>query len=348
MDPDRAAWLAQTVEEPLEPELPIVDSHHHFWSRAGDEYLLDEFRADTGAGHNVVQTVFVECGEQVRTAGPPELRPVGETTWVASMAEESERTAGAMVAGIVGYSDLRLGPDAVRRSLDAHIDAAGGRFVGIRHATAWDASPNVFDHRTEPTAELLRDDTFRASAKVLAALGLAFDSFIYHPQIPELTELAQMFPDMPVVLNHTGAPLGVGPYAGKRYEVLADLTRSLAAFAVCPNAYVKLGGIGMPWFGNGWHELDRPPGSEAIAELWGPMFRRCVELFGPDRCMFESNFPVDRRSMSYVVAWNAYKRITADLSASERADLFAGTARRVYGLAGGPSDQRSRAVGAVL
>jgi predicted TIM-barrel fold metal-dependent hydrolase len=332
VDSERARWLGERVEPALEPDLLIVDSHHHLWSHPGDEYGLEDLRADTGAGHHVVQTVFVECGERIRDEGPAELRSLEETRWVAGLADQSDRTPGAVIAGIVGYVDLRLGPDAVRRGLEAHREAAGGRLVGVRHATAWHTSPAIFDHRTHPTEALLLDERFRASVAVLADLGLTFDSFIYHPQVPELTELAGRFPDVQVILDHVGSPVGVGPYAGRRHEVLVELEGYLAALAAQPNAHLKLGGIGMPWFGNAWHKDEVPPSSEDVAAAWGPFFRRCIDLFGPDRCMFESNFPVDRRSMSYVVAWNAYKRLTADLSPGERGQLFSGTARRVYGL----------------
>lgn len=332
MDSEHASWLEQTVEQALEPDLPIVDSHHHLWSHPGDEYFLEDLWADTGAGHNVVQTVFVECGERGRADGPPELRLLEETRWVAELAGQSDHASGAVIAGIVGYVDLRLGPDAVRRGLEAHREGAGGRLVGVRHATAWHSSPAIIDHRTHPTEALLLDERFGASVGVLGELGLTFDSFIYHPQVPELTDLAGRFPDLPVILDHVGGPVAVGPYAGRRAEILVELEGHLAALAARPNAHLKIGGIGMPFFGNAWHKREAPPSSEYIAATWGPFLRRCIDLFGPDRCMFESNFPVDRRSMSYAVEWNAYKRITADLSPGERADLFSGTARRVYGL----------------
>ena len=324
--------MGRTVEQALEPDLPIVDSHHHLWSHPGDEYLLDDLRADTGAGHNVVQTVFVECGERSRDDVPAELRSIEETRWVAGLAAHGDHTPGAVIAGIVGYVDLRLGPDAVRRGLEAHREAAGGRLVGVRHATAWHPSPAIVDHRTHPTEALLLDEGFGASLAVVGDLGLTFDSFVYHPQVPELTELAGRFPDLPVILDHVGGPVGVGPYVGHRHEVLVELADHLASLAARPNAHLKLGGIGMPLFGNAWHKRQLPPSSEDIAAAWAPFFRRCIDLFGPERCMFESNFPVDRRSTSYLVEWNAYKRLTADLSPGERAELFSGTARRVYGL----------------
>jgi predicted TIM-barrel fold metal-dependent hydrolase len=299
---------------------------------SGDEYLLGDLRADTSAGHNVVQTVFIECGERIREDAPAELRLLQETRWVAGLADESDHTPGAAIAGVVGYVDLRLGPDAVRRGLEAHREAAGGRLVGLRHGTLWHSSPLISAYRTRPTEGLLLDERFRDSVAVLSDLGLTFDSLVYHSQVPEVTDLAGRFPDLTVILDHVGVPLIVGPHAGRRDEVLLELESHLAALAARPNAHLKLGGIGMPTFGNDWHEREAPPSSEDIASAWGPFLRRCIDLFGPDRCMFESNFPVDRRSMTYTVEWNAYKRITANLSPAERADLFSDTARRVYGL----------------
>jgi L-fuconolactonase len=333
MDPAVVAWLATTAEDALEPDLPVVDPHHHLWEFPTDTYQLDELRADTGSGHNVVQTVFVECAWAYRPDGPDALRPVGETASVAAVAARSAATAGAEIAGIVSFADLTLGA-GVEAVLDAHAAAGDGRFRGIRHATAWDAGPGIRRTHTNPVQGQMGEADFRAGFAVLARLGHSFDAWLYHPQLPELADLAKAFPEATIVLDHIGGPLGIGPYAGRRAEVLEQWRPGMAAVAACPNVVLKVGGIGMTAYGMDLHKRPESPTSAQLAEVWEPDLRTCIELFGPDRCMFESNFPVDKRSCSYVVLWNAFKRVAASmgLSPSEKADIFAGTARRAYRL----------------
>ncbi|MPY96375.1 MAG: amidohydrolase family protein [Acidimicrobiia bacterium] len=331
MDDAERNWLARTAEEPLEPELAICDPHHHLWDFPTDRYLLDELRGDTGAGHNVVSTVFVECTSAYRSRGPEELRPVGETEFVAAAAAESERRAGAEIKGIVSFADLSLG-EAVRPVLEAHVEAGQGRFRGIRHATAWDRGPGVRVAHTAPPPGLMGEPGFQEGVAELGRLGLSFDAWLYHPQLVELANLARVCPDVRIVLDHLGAPLGLGPYAGHRDEVLAAWRSGMEAVAACPNVVLKVGGIGLPLYGFEWHKNDKPPTSEELAVTWGPEIRWCIELFGPERAMFESNFPVDRKSTSYVVLWNAFKRIAAGASPAEKADLFHDSAARAYRL----------------
>ena len=323
-------WLALTAEDAIEPERPIVDAHHHLWTHVDPPYLLDDLLADTGAGHNVVATVFIECGwNWDRDTADPVMIPVPETAAVAELARRSDTAGGARIAAIVGHADLRHGA-AAGRALDALAAAGDGRFVGIRHATAWDADPSIPNHRTDPVAGLMDDATWRAGFAELARRGLTYDAWLYHPQIPELVRLARDFPDVQMICDHLGGPLGVRSYAERREEVWAATRASLQELASCPNVALKLGGIGMPIMGDRWHRGERPPSSVELAATWGDLIRWCVETFGADRCMFESNFPVDRVSCSYVVLWNGFKRMVGDASDDEKAALFAGTARRVY------------------
>ena len=270
----------------------------------------------------------------VRATGPEELRPVGETEFVngvAAMSASGIYGKTKVCAGIVGHADLTLG-SRVEPVLAAHIRAGGDRFRGIRHITAWDGDDSIRNPAYSPPPGLLADKAFREGFAVLARLGLSFDAWLYHPQINELTDLARAFPRAKIVLNHVGGPIGIGPYAGKRKEVFAAWAASIEALAACPNVCVKVGGLGMRMGGFGFHEKAEPPSSETLAAAWRPYVETCIEAFGPSRCMFESNFPVDKGSYSYPVFWNACKLLAKAASHGEKADLFAGTAARFYRL----------------
>jgi len=321
------------VEDVLEPERPICDPHHHLWDHPGRRYLLDELRADTGSGHNVVATVFVECMSMYRASGPPEMRPVGETEFVngvAAMSASGGFGSTRVAGGIVSFADLALG-ERVGPVLDAHL-AVSPRFRGIRHAAGWEASDQVRNSHTNPPPGLLGDARFRRGFAELAPRGLTFDAWLYHPQLPELTDLAKAFPDTTIILDHFGGPLGIGPYAGRRAEVFGVWKTAIRVLADCPNVVVKLGGLVMPLNGFGFHKREQPIGSVELAEATRDWYLHTIECFGVARCMFESNFPVDKASVSYRVLWNSFKRIAAGFSAAERAALFHDTAVRVYRL----------------
>ncbi|HSG88417.1 MAG TPA: amidohydrolase family protein [Pseudomonadales bacterium] len=329
--PEHAAWLDQVVEAAIEPDLPICDPHHHLWDRGGYRYLLDELLADLRTGHRVVSTVFVECSAMYRAEGPEALRPVGETEFVngvAAMCASGEYGDVRACAAIVGMADCLLGAP-VGEVLDAHL-AASGRFRGIRHAAGWDPSEQVRNSHTNPPPELYRHPQFRAGFAELAPRGLTFEAWQYHHQLSQVTELAQAFPDTVIILDHFSGPLGIGPYAGRREEILEVWKRDLAACAACPNVVAKLGGLVMPVNGFGFHKRERPATSDEIVAATGDYYRHAIDCFGVDRCMFESNFPVDKASVSYGVLFNAFKKLVADGSPTEKAALFHDTAVRVY------------------
>ena len=319
------------AEVALEPGLPICDAHHHLWERAPNRYLLEDFLNDLGAGHNIVCTVAVECGYGYRKHGPDSLKPVGETEFLDSIAERvaaGPYSRTRIAAAIVGFADLSLG-DRVAAVLEAHMAASPRRFRGIRHSSTWDASGAL---RKEAGPGLLGDGQFRRGFAWLKKLGLSFDAWLYHPQLNEVVELARAFPDVTIVLNHIGAPLGVGPYAGKKNEVFQAWSGGIAAVARCSNVNVKLGGFGSARSGHDWHERTVKPSSEELSGILKPYFEWCIEKFGPDRCMFESNFPVEKVANSYRVIWNAFKKLTQKYASTERAALFHDTAYRVYHL----------------
>lgn len=330
----RGDWLALTFEEALEPDLEICDPHHHLWPEPTlrfPRYDLEDLQLDTGAGHNVVDTVFIDCAAAYRTEGLVALRPVGETEFVADRAARSEQQEGATIAAIVSFADMTLGDD-VRPVLEAHVAAAGGRFRGIRHVGAWDGSDAIAASHTNPPPHLYRQDDFRRGLAVLSSMDLSFEAWQYHTQLGEVAELAAALPDLSIILNHIGGPLGIGPYAGKRAQVEEAWRADMVTLAAAPNVTLKVGGIGMSRFGTDFHSWDAPPSSEQLLERWGDQLRFCIATFGTSRCMFESNFPVDSESCSYTVLWNAFKKVSADYPPEERAKLFHGTARQVYRL----------------
>lgn len=322
-------------EEILEPELAICDPHHHLWDYPGkSRYLLDELLADTGSGHNIVSTVFVECGSFYREDGPEALRPVGETEFVNGVAAMSASGVyGPMraCAGIVGFADLTLGGE-VEEVLAAHMVAGGGRFRGIRHAAGWDSSAAVHNSHTNPPEHLYARPDFRAGFAKLADFQMSFEAWQFHPQLPDLLDLARAFPEQPIVLDHVGGFLGIGPYESKRDQIYPSWAANIRDLAECPNVVVKLGGLAMSMCGFGFNKREVPASSQELADTWRPYVETCIEAFGPERSMFESNFPMDKVSCSYATLWNAFKRLASGASAGEKALLFRDVARRVYRL----------------
>lgn len=330
--PVRPEWLALRSEAVIEPDLPIVDPHHHLWTRPGRDYLIPEFLSDI-RGHNIRASVFIECHEKYRSHGDPAFRPVGETEFIAGLAQNADSQHGSMhlCAGIVGNADLRLG-ERVSAVLEAHLAAGNGRFRGIRNISAWHPDPAARGSMANPPPDLLADSGFRSGFACLAPLKLTFDAYMYHTQLLDLRDLARAFPDTPIVVDHSGGPLGIGPYRSKRKEVFDDWSARMGKLAECPNVHVKIGGLGLRAFGLRVHEASFPPSSEQLADAWYPYIETCIEAFGTERCMFESNFPVDKGSCSYVAMWNAFKRATTDYSSGERTNLFSATAARFYNL----------------
>ena len=334
------AWIDQVVEDAIEPDLPICDPHHHFWNLRttahlrNPRYILQDLVADTSSGHNIVSTVFIECRQEYRTEGPDDFKCVGETEFVTGLAEASAAGAtGAMkaAAGIVGHANMLLGERA-RPVLEAHMEAARGRFCGIRHTASWDASTEVRDGYMKPPPGLYLLPEFRNGVNELAKLGLTFDAWCYHPQVPDVTSLARACPDTTIVMDHLGGPLGLGPYGERRDDVFRQWQGVIRDLASCPNVIIKLGGIQMDVNGFHWEDRPLPPTSEQLAEATRPYHEFALEQFGVDRAMFESNFPVDKLSCGYGVLWNSFKRIAAGASAEDKAKLFHDNAVRVYSI----------------
>jgi len=329
---EHEAWLREVEEPVLEPDLPIVDAHHHLWIRGDAPYLLREYAEDLHTGHRVVASVFAECHSMYRVAGPEALRPVGEMEFVAGVAAMSDSGAFAapgVCRAVVGNVDLALGA-AARPVLEAMRVASGGRLRGVRASVCWDESEAL--HRAAPRAGYLAEPAVRAGIGVLEQLALSLDCWLYHPQLDELVAVADAFPGLTVILNHTGTPILGGPYRDRQDEVRRRWLESMAALARRDNVFVKLGALPAR-FGTAAGRTP-PPGSAAVAQAWRPWIEPCIEAFGAGRCMFESNFPVHKNWLSYPVLWNAFKRIAAGASNDDKRALFAGTAIRAYRIEG--------------
>jgi predicted TIM-barrel fold metal-dependent hydrolase len=327
------AWLKLTKEDVLFPSLPICDPHHHLWDKPGDRYMIDEVTADMGSGHNVVQTLFVEVDSMYRASGSNAMRPVGEVEWARGIGAQSDSGLYGPIkiaAGIVAYANLNLGAE-VRPVLEAMDSGSSGRFRSVRHTCSWDDHEPLRSHRSGWPG-MMAEAKFLAGIGVLFDMGHAFDALVYHPQLTELTGLVDAFPNNVFILNHIGRPLGVGPYAGHGDEVFEVWKKDMTALAERPNVVVKVGGLGNRVSGFGWDSQPTPPDSIELAEKTGPYYLHTIEAFGPERCMFESNFPVDKNSYSYTAIWNSFKRLTEDFSASEKAWLFHDTAAKAYRL----------------
>jgi predicted TIM-barrel fold metal-dependent hydrolase len=327
------AWLDTTREEIVDPAMPIIDPHHHLWDR-GARYLFHEILADITTGHNVKATVYLQCDSMYRAGGDPNFAPVGETEFVNGIgAMGASGTYGDQLicAGIVGFANLTLGA-RVAPVLEAHVHAAPERFKGIRYCAVWDTDSSIKSTPMDFPKGLLLDKTFREGFACLNRFGLSFETWIYHPQVTELADLARAFPDTPIVLDHIGGRLGIGAYAGKEAEVFKTWKKNIEELAKCPNVMVKLGGMGMHVSGFDFEKQPRAPSSDTLAAAWKPYVETCIEAFGTKRAMFESNFPVDKRYYSYPVLWNAFKKLAKGMSAAEKADLFFNSARSFYRL----------------
>lgn len=335
--PGSADWLQQVQEDIIDPQRHIIDPHHHLWrKRFNQDYLLDDLWADTDSGHNIQQTVFIECRAFYDKQAPTHLQSLGETRVITDIATQSrQQTDKAQLNGIVANADLRLGADpaALRDLLQAHHAIAGNLFKGIRQAGARDPRPEDLSIPGPAPAYLYGQESFRQGLRILGELGLSYDTWHYHHQNEDFCELAEAVPDTTLVLDHFGTPLGVGIYRGSRDAIFNQWKQDMRRLARCPNVYVKLGGLAMPDNGFDWHTRERPASSDELVSAQRSWYLHMIDCFGPQRCMFESNFPVDRLSISYPVLWNAFKKLSADFSETEKQAMFHDTAARVYRLA---------------
>ncbi len=331
--PGSDEWLAQVQEEIIEPDRPIIDTHHHLWDWPGNSYQLEELWSDTESGHRIEKTIFMECHASYRTEGPEHLKPLGETEFVTAIAEASAKggKGKAVISAIIGHADLTLG-DAVEEVLDGQVEVSHGLFRGIRHAGARDDNPEALFIPGGAPEGLYLNKSFQRGMAALGRRGFTYDTWHYHHQNRDFLALARAVPDTTMVLDHFGTPLGVGAYQNKREEIYQAWKEDIAEISRCPNVVAKLGGLAMPDNGFGWNQRAMPPTSDEFVAAQARYYLHTIECFGVDRCMFESNFPVDRLSLSYHVLWNGFKKLVADFSEQDKDALFRGTAERVYKL----------------
>lgn len=326
-------WLALRTEDVIDPARPIIDAHHHLWD-GHHTYLVPDLLKDLQCGHNIRGTVYIECSFMYRAEGDPRFASIGEVEYangVAASFASGHYGPLRACAGIVGRVDLTLG-DMAQPVLEACMSRAPDRFRGIRHMAAWDASPEVNTLRRPPPKDLLLDSNFRKGFARLNELGLSFDAWCYHPQLSQLIDLADKFPNTRVIIDHVGGRAAKGPYAERKEEVFREWKLSMQELARRSNVFCKLGGLNMRLSGFDFIDRDLPPTSQELAPAWKPLIETCIEAFGPSRCMFESNFPPDKCGVSGRVLWNTFKRVASGYSEDEKFELFAGTAIRAYRL----------------
>ena len=333
-------WLDRVQEEVIDPDRSIIDPHHHLWhgpknapgAKDSYRYLLEDLWSDTSSGHNIKKTVFIDCGQEYYDEGPEAFRPVGETEFVVEVANQAkEDPTKAQISGIVGHVNMMLG-QASKEVLEAHIEKGEGLFRGIRHSGGWDVDEAVKNAHSEPFEHIYLEDNFQRGLEQLIGLDMVFDTWHYHNQISDLTVLSKALPSLKIVHDHFGGPLGIGPYEGRQDQIFGQWKDDISELSECPNVYSKLGGLAMPINGWNWHKRDLPATSDELVNMHKTYYSHTIESFGVERCMFESNFPVDKQSISYHVLWNAFKKMSLGFTEEEKHCLFYETARDFYSL----------------
>lgn len=327
-------WLDRVQEEIVDPDRLIIDTHHHLWGADGAlPYQLDDLWTDTQSGHRVEKTIFMECGAEYRTEGPAQLRSLGEVEFVREAASKSanDPEGRSQIVALVSHIDLTLG-EAIEEIVERHEEESGGLFRGVRHAGACARREDGLMIAGKAPVGLYGLKNFRTGVDQLGRLGHSYDTWHYHYQMKDFIALARAVPNTLMVLDHFGTPLGVGVYADQREAIYKEWKRDIAELARCENVVAKLGGLAMPDNGFGWMGRDTPPTSDEFKQAQRRYYLHTIDCFGPDRCLFESNFPVDKMSISYPVLWNGFKKIVQDFSEDEKQALFSETAMRIYRL----------------
>lgn len=325
------AWLDRVQEAQIPVAYPVLDGHIHLWDYSSPPYFGDSYRNEAVAA-GIASSVYVECSMAYRDDGPAAEKPLGEIEFVRDQARLHSTPDFRLAEAIIGTADVRLGT-GIAPILEQALALGEMRFRGIRVRAATDPDPAVgYGLGAPPPGLLLQPESLKALT-VLRDMGLTLDAYLFHTQLADIEALARALPDLSIVVNHIGAPLGEGRYAARRTEVEAQWREGIARLAPFENVAIKIGGFAISRI-NLIARGDRtdPPSSEVVAAACAPWLDHCLDSLGAGRCLFGSNFPVDKVAMSLTVLVNAMKRLAARLSPDEAAALMGGTARRVYRL----------------
>ena len=334
--PVRQEWLNQLIEDPILPNIPIIDPHHHLWDVGFGRYYIEELLEDiNSSGHNIVSTVYIMSSSNTKIYskdGLEEFKPLTEIEFATSEGKRADLIPNNRVkvnASIVGSVDLTYG-NKLQPVLEKAVNISEGRLKGIRMLLASHTDPRISSGAVKSDLGLMLHPNFIDGAKCIQDANLSLDFWIYHTQLNEMEKIARALPDLTIILNHIGGPIHLGEYEGKQAATHREWRSAMMRLSRIPNINVKLGGLGMAVNGAKFHNSKFPPNSVQLSDVWKPWIYETIDMFGFDRCMFESNFPVDKGSCSYGSLWNAFKIIARDMSDDEINKLFSKNAAKIY------------------
>ena len=334
--PVRQEWLNQLIEDPILPNIPIIDPHHHLWDVGFGRYYIEELLEDiNSSGHNILSTVYIMSSSNTKIYskdGLEEFKPLTEIEFATSEGKRADLIPNNRVkvnASIVGSVDLTYG-NKLQPVLEKAVNISEGRLKGIRMLLASHTDPRISSGAVKSDLGLMLHPNFIDGAKCVQDANLSLDFWIYHTQLNEMEKIARALPDLTIILNHIGGPIHIGEYEGKQAATHREWRSAMMRLSRIPNINVKLGGLGMAVNGAKFHNSKFPPNSVQLSDIWKPWIYETIDMFGFDRCMFESNFPVDKGSCSYGALWNAFKIIAKDMSDDEINKLFSKNAAKIY------------------
>ena len=334
--PVRQEWLNQLIEDPILPNIPIIDPHHHLWDVGFGRYYIEELLEDiNSSGHNILSTVYIMSSSNTKIYskdGLEEFKPLTEIEFATSEGKRADLIPNNRVkvnASIVGSVDLTYG-NKLKPVLEKAVNISEGRLKGIRMLLASHTDPRISSGAVKSDLGLMLHPNFIDGAKCIQDANLSLDFWIYHTQLNEMEKIARALPDLTIILNHIGGPIHLGEYEGKQAATHREWRSAMMRLSRIPNINVKLGGLGMAVNGAKFHNSKFPPNSVQLSDVWKPWIYETIDMFGFDRCMFESNFPVDKGSCSYGALWNAFKILAKDMSDDEINKLFSKNAAKIY------------------
>ena len=332
----RPSWLNKLKEKPILPNLNIIDPHHHLWDVGFGRYYVEELLEDINtSGHNIKATVYIMSSSNTEIYlknGPEEFKPLSEIEFATNEGKRADLIKNNKVkvnASIVGSLDLTYG-NKLKPVIEKGLEISEGRLKGIRMLLAAHPDPRIKSGAVKSDLSLMSHPKFIEGARCLQDAGLSLDFWIYHTQLGEMEKIARTLPELSIILNHIGGPIHLGEYEGKQALTHREWRTAMMRLSRLPNIKVKLGGLGMEVNGAKFHLNQDPPNSSELANIWKPWIYETINMFGIDKCMFESNFPVDKGSCSYGSLWNAFKIISEKMSDNEKNKLFYENAAKIY------------------